>query len=168
MQKFREANIQTDVNKCEFHVIETKFLKIIIDRDDIKMNFEKVKTIVKWNTSNHIKKTQVFLKFVTFYRRFVKDFFQDRQIIDTINKKRSIFLLIKKLLNSIRTIKKENHRDIRIIISFIQTRNVFEIWFVWLRISESFISKREWWFNQISNVFLENFVFSWMQLWNIW
>ncbi len=46
-QRLREANIQADVNKCEFHTIETKFLKMIIDRDDIKMNLEKIKTIVK-------------------------------------------------------------------------------------------------------------------------
>jgi hypothetical protein len=47
LQRLREANIQEDVNKCEFHTIETKFLRMIIDRDDIKMNFEKIKAIVK-------------------------------------------------------------------------------------------------------------------------
>ncbi len=47
LQRLREANIQTDVNKCEFHIIETKFLRIIVERDEIKMNFEKIKTIVK-------------------------------------------------------------------------------------------------------------------------
>ncbi len=47
LQRLREANIQTDVNKCEFHIIETKFLRMIVDRDEIKMNFEKIKAIVK-------------------------------------------------------------------------------------------------------------------------
>jgi hypothetical protein len=47
LQRLREANIQANVNKCEFHIIETKFLKIIMSRDDIKMNFEKVKAIVE-------------------------------------------------------------------------------------------------------------------------
>jgi hypothetical protein len=47
LQRLREANIQIDVDKCEFHIIETKFLKMIIDRDDIKMNFEKIKAIVE-------------------------------------------------------------------------------------------------------------------------
>jgi hypothetical protein len=47
LQRLREANIQTDVNKCEFHIIETKFLEMIMSRDDIKMNFEKVKAIVE-------------------------------------------------------------------------------------------------------------------------
>jgi hypothetical protein len=47
LQRLREANIQADVDKCEFHITETKFLRIIVDRDDIKMNFEKVKAIVE-------------------------------------------------------------------------------------------------------------------------
>jgi hypothetical protein len=46
LQRLREANIQADVDKCEFHITETKFLEMIVDRDDIKMNFEKIKTIV--------------------------------------------------------------------------------------------------------------------------
>ncbi len=76
LQRLREANIQTDVDKCEFHITETKFLEMIIDRDDIKMNFEKVRTIVEWDTSNHLKDVQTFLKFVNFYRRFIKNFFK--------------------------------------------------------------------------------------------
>ncbi len=47
LQRLREANIQVDVNKCEFHTTETKFLNIIINRDEIKMNFEKIKAIVE-------------------------------------------------------------------------------------------------------------------------
>ncbi len=47
LQRLREANIQADVNKCEFHIIETKFLSMIMSRDEIKMNFEKIKAIVE-------------------------------------------------------------------------------------------------------------------------
>jgi hypothetical protein len=47
LQRLREANIQADVDKCEFHIIETKFLDMIMNRDDIKMNSEKVRAIVK-------------------------------------------------------------------------------------------------------------------------
>ncbi len=74
LQRLRETNIQVDVNKCEFHTIETKFLDMIVDRDEIKMNFEKIKAIVEWDTSNHLKEIQTFLRFVNFYRRFIKDF----------------------------------------------------------------------------------------------
>jgi hypothetical protein len=74
LQRLRETNIQIDVNKCEFYTIETKFLDMIVNRDEIKMNFEKIKAIVEWNTSNHLKKISTFLKFVNFYKRFIKNF----------------------------------------------------------------------------------------------
>jgi hypothetical protein len=47
LQRLREVEIQADVNKCEFHIAETKFLRMIIDRDEIKMNSEKIKAIVE-------------------------------------------------------------------------------------------------------------------------
>ncbi len=47
LQRLREANIQIDVDKCEYHIIETKFLEMIVERDDIKINFEKIKAIIE-------------------------------------------------------------------------------------------------------------------------
>jgi hypothetical protein len=47
---------------------------MIVERDEIKMNSEKVKAIIEWRTSNHLKEVQAFLEFVNFYRRFIKDF----------------------------------------------------------------------------------------------
>ncbi len=47
LQRLRETNIQVDVNKCEFHTIKTKFLSMIMRRDHIKMNSEKIKTIIE-------------------------------------------------------------------------------------------------------------------------
>jgi hypothetical protein len=76
LQRLRETNIQVDVNKCEFHTTETKFLDMIIDRDEIKMNLEKIKAIVEWSKLTHLKEVQTFLRFVNFYRRFIKDFFK--------------------------------------------------------------------------------------------
>ena len=45
LQKLRNVDIQVDIDKCEFHVIETKFLEIIVDRDEIRMNLEKIRVI---------------------------------------------------------------------------------------------------------------------------
>jgi hypothetical protein len=49
---------------------------MIVSRDDIKMNSEKVRAIVEWKTSNHLKEIQAFLEFVNFYKRFIKNFFK--------------------------------------------------------------------------------------------
>ncbi len=47
LQRLRETNIQVDVDKCEFHITEIKFLEMIVKRDEIKMNLEKVKAIIE-------------------------------------------------------------------------------------------------------------------------
>ncbi len=47
LQRLRKTEIQIDVDKCEFHIIETKFLEMIMRRDEIKMNSEKIKAIVE-------------------------------------------------------------------------------------------------------------------------
>jgi hypothetical protein len=47
LQRLREAEFQADVDKCEFHITETKFLEMIVKRDEIKMNSEKIKAIVE-------------------------------------------------------------------------------------------------------------------------
>jgi hypothetical protein len=68
------------------------FLDMIVDRDDIKMNFEKIKTIVEWDTSNHLKDVQTFLKFINFYRRFIRDFFKIvKLLIKLIRKNQSFY-----------------------------------------------------------------------------
>ena len=42
LQKLKNANIQIDIDKCEFHVVETKFLKVIINRSEVRMNSKKI------------------------------------------------------------------------------------------------------------------------------
>jgi transcriptional regulator NrdR family protein len=92
LQRLREANIQANVNKCEFHIIETKFLDMIVGRDDIKINSEKIKAIVEWDTSHHLNNVQAFVKFVNFYKRFIKDFFKIvKSLIRLIKKNQSFY-----------------------------------------------------------------------------
>ena len=46
LQKLREAELQVDVTKCAFHVIEVPYLELIIITESVKMNFVKIDTIV--------------------------------------------------------------------------------------------------------------------------
>ncbi len=92
LQRLRETNIQIDVNKCEFHKIETRFLKMIVDRDDVRMNSEKIKAIVEWKTSRHLKEVQAFLNFTNFYRRFIKNFSRIVKSLVNLTKKKRLFV----------------------------------------------------------------------------
>jgi hypothetical protein len=48
-----------------------------------------------------------------------KEFFQNRQIADKNDKKRSIVLLSEELSNSFRTVEKTNHQNVRSVLFFI-------------------------------------------------
>ena len=47
LAKLKEHGIQIDIDKCEFHVTETKYLGLIISSDGIRMDPEKVAAIIE-------------------------------------------------------------------------------------------------------------------------
>ena len=51
LQKLQRTELQLDIDKCEFHVQEVKYLELIIDVDEIKMNSVKIEAIQTWSTS---------------------------------------------------------------------------------------------------------------------
>ncbi len=74
LSRLREAELQIDIRKCEFNVEETVFLEVIVSELDLRMNFSKVTVIVSWITSINLKEIQNFVRFVNFYRCFIKNF----------------------------------------------------------------------------------------------
>jgi hypothetical protein len=42
LQRLRETNIQTNVNKYEFHTTKTKFLEMIVEQDEIKIKSKNI------------------------------------------------------------------------------------------------------------------------------
>ena len=60
--------------KCRFRVTEVDFLRMIVSRDGIKMDPEKVNAILKWPKLTNVKQVCAFLSLSNFYRRFIKDY----------------------------------------------------------------------------------------------
>ncbi len=74
LDHLQDADLQIDIQKYEFNVEETVFLKIIIFKQDLCMNSIKVKAIVNWTTSTNLKEIQDFVDFINFYQCFIKNF----------------------------------------------------------------------------------------------
>ena len=74
LAKLRGFSIQTDVDKCKFHVTKTKYLGLIISTKGIKMDPAKIKAIRQWDTPTYIWEVRSFVGFYNFYRRFIKNF----------------------------------------------------------------------------------------------
>ena len=86
-QKLRKADIQTNIDKCEFHKVETKFLNVLIEKNEIRMNSIKIVAIIAWKTSTNLIQIQSFLEFVNFYRRFIKSFSKMIKTLTRMTKK---------------------------------------------------------------------------------
>jgi hypothetical protein len=91
LQRLREIDLQANIDKCEFHIFETKFLDLIIKRDEVRINSVKIQAIIEWVTSKHLKEIQIFLNFINFYRRFIKEFFKLIKSLINLIKKKQIF-----------------------------------------------------------------------------
>lgn len=74
LSKLREAGLYAQPEKCEFCVSETKFLGIIVSRDGLRMDPDKVSTVVHWKTPTCLTDVQSFIGFGNFYRRFIRNF----------------------------------------------------------------------------------------------
>lgn len=74
LKRLRDAGLQADIDKCEFHVTETKFLGFIIGVDGIAVDPEKIEAVKGWREPSTVKGVQSFLGFCNFYRRFVSEY----------------------------------------------------------------------------------------------
>jgi len=91
LARLREAGLQVDIDKSEFHVTETKFLGLIISVDGIKMDPAKIQTIVEWEEPKTLKQVQAFLGFCNFYRRFIRNFAKIAKPLVRLTRKDMLF-----------------------------------------------------------------------------
>ena len=76
LQKLRDAGLQVDIRKCEFHVKETRFLGLLVSVDGLRVDPAKVAAVLDWTSPSNLKEMQGFIGFCNFYRRFIKNFFK--------------------------------------------------------------------------------------------
>lgn len=74
LRRLRDRGLHLDIDKCEFSVSEVKYLGMIVGKNGVRMDEEKVKAILKWKIPESVKDVQSFLGFANFYRRFIAEF----------------------------------------------------------------------------------------------
>ena len=67
IQKLEENDLYVKLEKCKWKVREVGFLEVVIRKDGIKMEEEKVKGVLDWPTPKCIKDVQKFLGLVNYY-----------------------------------------------------------------------------------------------------
>ncbi|SJL17958.1 uncharacterized protein ARMOST_21529 [Armillaria ostoyae] len=74
LQRLRENKLFLKAEKCEFEVLETEYLSIIISEGQVHMDPVKLASIAEWPTPTKKKELQSFLGFTNFYRKFIKNY----------------------------------------------------------------------------------------------
>jgi len=67
LKALRDAGLQLDVDKCEFHTTEVLYLGLIISPNGIRMDPKKVEAITAWEAPENVKDVRAFLGFANFY-----------------------------------------------------------------------------------------------------
>jgi hypothetical protein len=72
LQKLRENQLYTKLNKCEFWLKEDSFLGHIISEGGISVDPSKVKDVLSWNTPQNVSDIRSFLGLAGYYKYFLK------------------------------------------------------------------------------------------------
>ena len=92
LTRLRTAGLQIDIEKCEFHTQETKYLGLIIGTDRVKMDPKKIETVKEWPQPRNLRDVQAFLGFANFYRRFILGFSTIVKPLTELTKKDQAFI----------------------------------------------------------------------------
>ena len=61
-------------SKCEFWLIEMKFLGHVVSASGVSVDLEKVEAVMSWERPKSVFEIRSFLKLVGHYKRFIEDF----------------------------------------------------------------------------------------------
>jgi len=63
------------------------FLGVVIGKDRIKIEEEKVRAVLDWPTSKSVKDIQKFLGLTNYYRQFIRDFAKIARLLHELTRK---------------------------------------------------------------------------------
>ena len=67
---------------------EILILGVVVGKEQVKMEQEKIKAVKKWKILTKIKEVESFLGFANFYRRFIQNFSHTAKPLNELKKKR--------------------------------------------------------------------------------
>ena len=67
---------------------EIPILGVVIGKEQVKIEQEKIKAVMEWKTPTRVKDIESFLGFVNFYRRFIQNFSHTAKPVNELKEKK--------------------------------------------------------------------------------
>ena len=74
IRRLAENNLYVKLEKCKWKMKEVKFLGVVIELEEIKMEEDNVKGVLDWLIPRCVKDLQKFLGLANYHCQFIKDF----------------------------------------------------------------------------------------------
>jgi len=103
----RDAGLHAKLSKCEFFREEVKYLGFIVGKEGVKMDPDKIKTIIDWQTPRNVTDIRSFTGFAGFYRKFIRNFSGILAPVTALEKKGVTFAWTTDCENAFQQIKSE-------------------------------------------------------------
>jgi len=121
LKKLQFNDLYAKAEKCFFKQSSIKYLGIIILENKIQMDKEKLSGVLEWLVSTKIKQVQVFLGFMNFYCRSIKNFTKMSKPLSDLTKKnitwtwgieqQNAFEVLKKIFTTALVLRIPNDKD---------------------------------------------------------
>lgn len=87
LEKLRKHELYAKESKCELFKEEIDFLGHIINKDGVKMDPKKIRTMQEWRVPKNVREIQSFLGLCNYYRRFIKNYAQIATPLNDLTRK---------------------------------------------------------------------------------
>ena len=87
LQLLRDHQLYAKFNKCEFWLIEVRFLGHIVSASSVSVDPEKVEPVMSWERPKSIFEICSFIGLAGYYRRFIEDFSQLETLMTRLTRK---------------------------------------------------------------------------------
>ena len=74
LQALKEHQLYAKFSKCDFWLIEVRFLGYVVSASSVSVDLEKVEAVISWERRKSVFEICSFLGLAGYYRRFIEDF----------------------------------------------------------------------------------------------